>query len=76
MDDVALRIIIKETVEQTLERLGFTVDAPHAIQADMIFIRKSREGSEEIHKWIRRTAVGIAVSGVLYSLWKGLKQEI
>ncbi len=72
-DEKALRAIIEETVTKTLERIGFTIDTPNAIQADMIYIRKAREGSEEITKWVRRTTVGVAMSGVLFSLWQGIK---
>ena len=75
MDEKALRLIIEETVTKTLEHIGFTVEEPTHIQADMIYLRKAREGSEEIHKWIRRTSVGAAVSGALYSLWQGIRHS-
>lgn len=75
MDDTTLRIIIEETVTRTLKHVGFTVEEPTHIQADMIYLRKAREGSEEIQKWIRRTAVGAAVSGALYSLWQGIRHS-
>lgn len=76
MDEQALRRIIDETVHQTLEKLGFTIDEPNAIQADMIYVRKARTGSEEVQKWVHRTAVGVAVTGALYTLWQGIRQAV
>lgn len=76
MDEATTRIIVKEAVEQTLERLGFTVDEPNKLQADMIYVRKAREGSEEVQKWIRRTAISVAITGMLYSIWKELKNSM
>ena len=76
MDEISARVIIKEAVEQTLERLGFTVDEPTRLQADMMYLRKAREGNEEMQKWIRRTAIGVFVTGLLYSLWQGIKQSV
>lgn len=76
MEEKAIRHIIQETVENTLERMGFTVDEPSKLQADMIYVRKAREGSEEIQKWARRSAVSAAVSGLLFSLWQGIKHSM
>lgn len=76
MDEKTLHAVVKEAVEETLRHVGFTVDAPHQIQADMIYLRKAREGSEEVQKWVRRTAVGVAVSGALFSLWQGIRQSL
>jgi hypothetical protein len=75
MDEKTLRAIIEETVTQTLEHVGFTIDKPNHIQADMIYLRKAREGSEEVQKWFRRTAISVAVTGTLYSLWKGIRSS-
>ena len=75
VDEKALRAIIEETVTRTLEHIGFTVEEPNHMQADMIYLRKARQGSEEIHKWIHRTAVGAAVSGAIYSIWQGVRHS-
>lgn len=76
MDEATTRIVVKEAVEQTLERMGFTVDEPNKLQADMIYVRKAREGSEEVQKWIRRTAISVAITGMLYSIWQELKHSM
>lgn len=75
MDEKALHGIIEETVLRTLEHVGFTVDTPTEIQADLIYVRKARQGAEEVHKWVRRTSISVAISGALYSLWQGIRQS-
>jgi len=68
-----LKRIVRESVQETLDSLGFTTDQPYQIQADMMYLRKARIGSDEVAKWVRRTAVTTAVSGVLYALLEGIK---
>jgi len=75
MDERVLREVIEETVARTLRHVGFTVDMPHEIQADLLYVRKARQGAEEVQKWVRRTAVSVAISGALYSIWQGIKQS-
>lgn len=67
-----IKQIVHASVLETLGHLGFTVDDPHAIQRDMIHLRAARMGQEEMAKWIKRTAVGVAISGLLYLLWDAL----
>lgn len=67
-----IKQIVHASVLETLGHLGFTVDDPHAIQKDMIHLRMSRTGQEEMVKWIKRTAVGICITGVLYMFWDAL----
>lgn len=75
MHEPNLHAVIEETVMRTLEHIGFTVDSPNEIQADLIYMRKARQGAEEVHKWVRRTSVSVAISGALYSLWQGIRQS-
>lgn len=76
MDEATLRKVIEETVTRTLGHIGFTVDMPREIQADLLYVRKARQGAEEVHKLVRRTAIGVAVSGALYSLWQGIRASV
>lgn len=64
-----IKQIVHASVREALGALGFTVEDPHAMRQDMIHLRKSRQGQEELAKWITRTAVGVAVTGLLYLLW-------
>ena len=54
-------------------RMGFTTEEPHELQADMLYLRKSRMGSDEVAKWVRRTVVTTALSGLLYTFYAGLR---
>jgi hypothetical protein len=64
-----IRQIVHASVTEALGHLGFTIDDPHAIQKDMIHLRRHRVGQEEIEKWIKRTAIGVFVTGILYFMW-------
>ncbi len=68
--------IVRASVMETLQHLGFTVDDPNAIQKDMIYLRMSRMGREETTKWIKRSAIGVFITGLLYFLWDSLLHAI
>ncbi len=68
--------VVRVSVHQTLQHLGFTVDDPNAIQKDMIYLRMSRVGREETAKWIKRSAIGVFISGLLYFMWDSLLHAI
>lgn len=71
-----IKQIVHASVLETLGHLGFTVDDPHAIQKDMIHLRMARTGQEELAKWVKRTAVGVCLTGGLYMLWDALGYAI
>ena len=68
-----LKHIVRESVQETLMRIGFTTEKPHELQADMLYLRRSRRGSDEVAKWVRRKVLTTAVSGLLYTLYAGLR---
>lgn len=76
MGDDDIRKIVEQTVEQTLKNVGFTTDRPHDIQADQIYLRKARQGSDEIAKWAKRSMLAIALSSGAFALWEGFKQLV
>jgi hypothetical protein len=69
-----LRKVIRESVHEALGGYGFTTEDQHALQADMLHLRKSRTGSEDLAKVIKKSAIVIAVSGVCWALVEGIKQ--
>lgn len=73
--EVQLKRIVRDSVHETLASLGFTPDEPHAMQADMLYVRKAREGSDEVLRIIRRSAATIAASGMIYALIEGIKHS-
>lgn len=71
-----IRQVVKASVVETLQQIGFTMDDPHAIQKDMIHLRMVRIGQEEMTKWVKRTAVGVLVTALLYLLWDAIAHMI
>lgn len=79
MIEQEVRQIVRETVHETLTTLGLDVADPEAVlaaQADFAYLRRSRRGAEEIGKWIRRGAIGVAVTGFAALLWEGFKAAL
>jgi hypothetical protein len=80
LSQAELREIIRETSEQTLTRTlktyGFDTENPLDQQADNQYTRRARKGSEQVATWIKRTTVGLAVTGGLWMLWEGLKAAL
>lgn len=72
----AIRAAVREGIEDALTKYGIDTTDPNAMQADMIYLRKSRTGSDEILKWAKRSAITAAVTGALVALWQGIKQII
>lgn len=70
----AIRAAVREGIEDTLTKYGVDTADPNAMQADMLYLRKSRAGSDEIIKWTKRSCVAAAVSGLVVALWQGIKQ--
>ena len=71
-----IRQIVQASVLETLAHLGFTVDDPNAIQRDMIHLRRLRTGQEEMAGWVKKSAIGVVVSALLYLLWNALSQAM
>lgn len=76
MQPYEMEAIVRASVMQTLQHLGFTMDDPNAIQKDMIYLRMSRIGREETAKWIKRSAIGVFITGILYFMWDSLLNAI
>ena len=72
----AIRAAVREGIEDALTKYGVDTTDPTAMQADMLYLRKSRTGSDEIIKWTKRSCIAAAVSCLLLALWHGIKQLI
>jgi hypothetical protein len=72
----AIRCAVRDGIEDALTKYGLDTSDPTAMQADMLYLRKSRTGSDEIIKWTKRSCVAAAVSGLLVALWQGIKQLV
>jgi hypothetical protein len=67
-----LELIVKTSVHETLANLGFTPDEPHKVQADMMYLRKKREGADEALLWAQRGIITTLIGAGLFALWNGL----
>jgi len=71
-----VRCAVREGIDDALTRYGIDTEDPTTMQADMVYLRKSRTGSDEIIKWGKRSAITAAATGMLVALWQGIKQII
>ena len=60
---------------KTLELLGIDVEQPREMQADLLWLRQARVGSDALNRLAKRTAIGIAVSAVAWIVWAGIKSK-
>lgn len=73
MDEETCRRIMRETVRETLENVGFDMREPNKLQADMYYLRKLRHGSEDMMQLLRRSAITLSFTTALYLLWEAVK---
>ncbi|MGB1539347.1 MAG: hypothetical protein ACPG80_00145 [Rickettsiales bacterium] len=67
------RRLVQQTVCETLSGLGFNVDEPGKLQADMHYLRKMRNGSEDMMRVVRRSAITMLCTTSLFLIWEALK---
>lgn len=73
MDEEACRRLVRDTVRETLENVGFDMREPNKLQADMYYLRKLRYGSEDMMQLLRRSAITLSFTTALYLLWEAVK---
>lgn len=71
-----IREAVREGIDDTLTKYGIEINEPTAMQSDMVYLRKSRIGSEELAKWAKRSAITVAISTLLATLWGAIKHAI
>lgn len=87
LDRDEIRQLVRDTVREatplavseTFTKLGVDINDPQAIrdlQIDLIYLRKSRVGSDEVIKWTKRAAVTAAVSTFAYLLGEGIMRWV
>lgn len=75
-DEEAMRRVVKETVHETLSGLGFDTHNLAEMQADMVYLRHLRKGSEDVFSKIRLVLLTTTIPGILYLLWEAFKNKI
>lgn len=68
-----IRRLVRETVLETLNSLGFDMREIQEIQADMLHLRRQRKGSEDMLRGVRASVAAMIVSTGLYLLWVAVK---
>lgn len=66
-------------VQEVFYRLGLFVDEPDELREyrrDFAFIRAQRRSSEAIAQHVRRVAIGIGVTALIYVIWQGVMLAI
>lgn len=79
MTEADIRRIVRDSVRETLTTLGLDAHAPDAIldlQRDFAFLRRTRLGGEELARKTRLAAMGMALSGLAYLVWEGLRAAL
>lgn len=72
----SVRALIRETVSETLAGLGFDTANPTQTQADMLYLRKVRHGSDEARRIVSRSVLTLIATSLLYMLWEGVKGKL
>lgn len=70
------RRIMRETVHETLQGVGFDLRDPAQLQADMHYLRKLRHGSEDMTRVLQRSAITLGFTTALFLLWEAFKSIV
>ncbi|MDP2548899.1 hypothetical protein [Oceanobacter sp. 4_MG-2023] len=80
MNPAELTELVTNAAEQgtnnALARLGFDTNNHLETQADMAFVRQQRKASEQIGRVIRRSVIGLLVTGLISLLTVGIQQAL
>lgn len=80
MDKFEIELLAEQVAQKVLAKhyqiLGYDTNSSDDIkrlQTNLVWVDKSRLGNEEVYKWVRRSAIGVAVTGFLGIVLKGLQ---
>ena len=62
----------REGTRETLQSLGLDVTDLHGLQADLQWLRRARQGSEDMGRWVKRGAVLSFIGFIFWLLKHGL----
>jgi hypothetical protein len=75
-NEIETKRIVREAVHETLNGLGITMSNPQEMQADFIYIRRMRKGSENLSQKIKASLITVTIPSLLYLLWEAFKEVI
>ncbi|MCG8359642.1 MAG: hypothetical protein MI920_29095 [Kiloniellales bacterium] len=79
MTDEEIDRAVHRTVQETFMVFGIDTSDSASVrefQSDLGYLRRSRQGSEELAKWAKRSAVGAGITALCVLLWEGLKHAM
>lgn len=76
MDEDYIKRVVREAVYETLSGLGIEARQQLEVQADFLYIRKIRKGSEALSRNIRTSAITFLIPVLLYMLWESFRQVL
>lgn len=76
LDQDAFRLLVRQTVHETLVGLGLDMREPNELQADLYYLRKIRSGSEDMAKVLRRSAITLSFTTTLYLVWEAIRRLV
>lgn len=71
-----VRTTVQETVHQTLSGLGFSVHEPHELQADILYLRRVRKGSEFCSMRAKAGFIAFLIPTFLFFVWEAFKLKM
>lgn len=74
LTEAELRLLVKETIHETLTSLGVDHSNPLEMQKDNLFIREQRLAKESIEKKAKLTLLVIALGGLITLVLTGLRE--
>ena len=75
-NETEIKQIVREAVHETLNGLGVNMSNPQEMQADFMYIRKMRKGSEMISRNIITSVVTVTIPPFLYLMWEAIKNSV
>ena len=70
------RLLIKDTVKETLLTLGLDISDPIKMQKDFQHLREWRETTEAVWQKGTFTIIAMLIAGFVSALWIGIKTQL
>lgn len=67
------RVVIRQTVHETLAELGVQHDSPMDMQKDFQHLREARVTMEQVRSKGILTIIGFLLTGIIAAIWLGVK---
>lgn len=68
--------VADRAVNRTLSALGIDLRSVQDVQADLHWLRSARRGSEEMGRYVKRSAIGVVVPFAIWLLYEGIRNYL